>query len=332
MSWCRSLWMAAKWPLTVVATSCWSTLLGLTAGQIPASIWDLPEIAELLCKKGVHSFAIFQCEFSAPSSKPTRFLTSMDSFVSRYSGLHRLDPDGKYLGPLPNHCPHGPSSHTPLVGKDLEGRWKTAPSATYPADLCSWIATSSWPALLRLRGGEGQTMSKKQPKEGPGEVRKEGEQPAQNPSLGAMGTDEDPFHGTLVGALQEHHGMPMTCNWHAKPPTSYNDGCGLCSPGRWPPSRRNFQEGEAKVFIDRLAGHPQHSESLFRPGSGEVTRCTFHRGADARATEAVVSDAAISRPGGSYPGRAALLSSCDCTNGQGNGRGRCGCAGQRPGQ
>ena len=107
-------------------------------------------------------------------------------------------------------------------------------------------------------GGEGQTISKKQSKKGPGEDRnEEGEQTAQNPSLGAMGTmetEEDPFHGTLVGALQEHHGMPMTCNWHAKPPSSYNDGCGLCSPGRWPPSRRNFQDGEAKVFIDRLAG------------------------------------------------------------------------------
>ena len=26
--------------------------LGVTAGQIPASIWDLPEVAELLCQKG----------------------------------------------------------------------------------------------------------------------------------------------------------------------------------------------------------------------------------------------------------------------------------------
>ena len=90
-------------------------------------------------------------------------------------------------------------------------------------------------------GGEGQTISKKQSKKGPGEDRnEEGEQTAQNPSLGAMGTmetEEDPFHGTLVGALQEHHGMPMTCNWHAKPPSSYNDGCGLSLNGPvmcWP--------------------------------------------------------------------------------------------------
>ena len=44
--------------------------------------------------------------------------------------------------------------------------------------------------------------------------------------------DEDSFHGRLVGALKEHKGMPMVCDWHAKKPTSFNDGCGLCSPGR----------------------------------------------------------------------------------------------------
>eukprot|EP00435_Cladocopium_sp_Y103_P065264 s836_g27.t1 len=65
--------------------------------------------------------------------------------------------------------------------------------------------------------------------------------------------EDDPFHGVLKGALLEHKGMPMTCNWHAKVPTSFNDGCGLCSPGRWPPARRNFQGGERGEFIDRLA-------------------------------------------------------------------------------
>ena len=47
--------------------------------------------------------------------------------------------------------------------------------------------------------------------------------------------------------------MPMVCRWHARPPVSFNDGCGLCSPGRWAPSCRNFQKGEAKTFIDKLS-------------------------------------------------------------------------------
>ena len=79
--------------------------LGLTAGQIPASIWDLPEIAELLCKKGVHTFSVFQCEFQAPSSKPTRFLTSLNIPDVKYPGLHKLDEAGKYLAPtLPSRA------------------------------------------------------------------------------------------------------------------------------------------------------------------------------------------------------------------------------------
>ena len=40
--------------------------LGLTAGQIPASIWDLPEIAELLCKKGSTPFQFFSVSFKRP--------------------------------------------------------------------------------------------------------------------------------------------------------------------------------------------------------------------------------------------------------------------------
>ena len=127
--------------------------LGRTAGQIPASIWDLPETAELLLQKGVRTFAIFQCEFSAPSSKPTRFLTTLDPLEVGYPGLHKLDAQGNYLGPLPKQCPHGPNAHKALVGKDEEGRWITAPSATYPPELCKWIAEMAWPALLRLRGG-----------------------------------------------------------------------------------------------------------------------------------------------------------------------------------
>ena len=65
--------------------------------------------------------------------------------------------------------------------------------------------------------------------------------------------EEETFHGKLVGALKEHQGMPMVCNWHARAATSFNDGCGLCSPGRWAPSRRNFQKGAVKGFIDKLA-------------------------------------------------------------------------------
>ena len=86
-------------------------------------------------------------------------------------------------------------------------------------------------------GGEGQTLERKSRQIGP------------SPNM----EEEETFHGKLVGALKEHQGMPMVCNWHARAATSFNDGCGLCSPGRWAPSRRNFQKGAVKGFIDKLA-------------------------------------------------------------------------------
>ena len=101
--------------------------LGLTAGQIPASIWDRPEVSELLCQKGVRTFAIFQCQFFAPSSKPTRFLTTLDPLEVGYKGLHELDADGRYLGPLPKQCPHGANAHKALVGKRKMAHGKQPP-------------------------------------------------------------------------------------------------------------------------------------------------------------------------------------------------------------
>jgi hypothetical protein len=81
-------------------------------------------------------------------------MTTLDPLEVGYHGLHQLDAEGRYLGPLPKQCPHGANAHKALVGKNQDGNWKTAPSATYPPELCKWIASIAWPALLRLRGGK----------------------------------------------------------------------------------------------------------------------------------------------------------------------------------
>ena len=77
-------------------------------------------------------------------------------------------------------------------------------------------------------------------------------EPLPEAACGGETGDGENFHGMLAGALSEHRGMPMVCDWHARAPSSFNDGCGLCSPGRWAPSRRNFQQGETGKFILRL--------------------------------------------------------------------------------
>eukprot|EP00435_Cladocopium_sp_Y103_P052283 s2541_g16.t1 len=204
--------------------------LGITMGQIPASIWDLPETSELLQDKRVRKFAFFQCAFEAISAKPTRFLTTLGDDTTGYSGLHVLDEAGVYQGPLPPHCMHGLKAHPPLVGKDEAGQWKTQPSATYPAGMCRWISVLAWTALLRCGGGEGQP---KPPLCERATKRSDPGTPSTAPAAlssfsaplkkgktstspaGVSSNEEDSFHGLLRGALQEHKGMPLTCNWHA---------------------------------------------------------------------------------------------------------------------
>ena len=52
--------------------------LGITrAGLRPGSIWDWPETRELQLNTQAFTWAVFQCEFGAPTSKPTRFLSSV---------------------------------------------------------------------------------------------------------------------------------------------------------------------------------------------------------------------------------------------------------------
>ena len=110
---------------------------------IPATIWQWPEILDLLSATSAQCFAFYQCQFEAPYPKPTRVLTTLPFFQHRqppYSGLPSFSKVGAYLGPLPPQCSHG-GNHEPLIGKDENtGAWKTAPAASYPPAMCKWLA------------------------------------------------------------------------------------------------------------------------------------------------------------------------------------------------
>ena len=126
--------------------------LGIASdGLMPASIWEMPELLDVLARFHAITFALFQCQFGAPTSKPTRFLTSLSALVKsppQFAELPRFDAQGRYLGPLPKTCPHG--SHEGLIGKDpATGQWRTAPSASYPPQLCQFLAQAVADSLLR---------------------------------------------------------------------------------------------------------------------------------------------------------------------------------------
>ena len=55
--------------------------LGLAEdGSRPSSIWQWPDMLELIACHNSLSFAVFQCEYGADTSKPTRFVTNLSSF------------------------------------------------------------------------------------------------------------------------------------------------------------------------------------------------------------------------------------------------------------
>ena len=116
--------------------------LGVTAhNETPASIWQLPEIHDLQVQAKAFTWALFQCKFSAMTSKPTRFLSNLRCAAQEpYQGWPKVDDFGKYCGPLPPVCPHKGHDFK-LVGRDpTSDKFLTAASASYPPDMCQWLA------------------------------------------------------------------------------------------------------------------------------------------------------------------------------------------------
>ena len=116
--------------------------LGVTSSkEVPASIWQWPEVRDLQVQTHAITFAIFQCIYEAPTSKPTRFLTTLRAFLDAppaFATWPRFDSQGRYVGPLPPRCPHGKHQKA-LVGRSGH-EWATKGSAAYPPLMCEWIA------------------------------------------------------------------------------------------------------------------------------------------------------------------------------------------------
>ena len=119
--------------------------LGRTkSGEVPGSIWQLPELRELVSQGGT-TWAIHQCMFEAATSKPTRLASNLLAFLPLPCSWPQFDPQRNYLGPL-GTCPHG--SHPPLVGFQ-NGRFLTSGAEAYPTLMCRYIAQ----AIVESRHG-----------------------------------------------------------------------------------------------------------------------------------------------------------------------------------
>jgi len=133
--------------------------LGTVEGEQPGSIWQWPEVLELIPACDATSFAVHQCKFGAPTPKPTRFMTNMEVRDDRcFIALPKFDKFGYYKGPLPKQCGH---VHThKLIGRTAS-QWNTSPSAAYPARLCQFIADLILHALASCGGGVADKSKKR---------------------------------------------------------------------------------------------------------------------------------------------------------------------------
>ena len=93
-------------------------------GLRPASMWQWPQVADLL-KKGLRTVAFHQASFGVPYAKPTRLLlcTSLDMPAFVYEGLPSYDDQGYYKGPLPSAQGFGK-----MFQHQAKGAFKTAGS------------------------------------------------------------------------------------------------------------------------------------------------------------------------------------------------------------
>ena len=81
--------------------------LGAMHDELPASIWQLPELHELQRLANAITFAVYQCHFGAETPKPTRFMTTLQAAkASPFQSWPQFDSKRRYLGPLPAACSH----------------------------------------------------------------------------------------------------------------------------------------------------------------------------------------------------------------------------------
>eukprot|EP00438_Fugacium_kawagutii_P030206 Skav207292 [mRNA] locus=scaffold434:298126:309294:- [translate_table: standard] len=188
--------------------------LGATNTGVPASFWQMQQFQNVLAMVGVHTFAIFQCEYGAATPKPTRFVSSLRHFQGPvHSGVPRFDALWRYQGPLPPACPH-PGQHDSLIGTDADGGWKTAPAAHYPGPLCKFLADAIGHTWLESFASGGDD-SKGRNEEEVGEVNCSQVSP-QPPPVIDSGCRGPPLKASHAGRCED-----------------FCDGLGLCSPGRY---------------------------------------------------------------------------------------------------
>jgi len=258
---------------------------GTIKGGQPASIWQLPEVGDLGRRTKAIRVALHQCQFGGISAKPSAFLGTLIGLRSLgHVGWPSFTRVGRrFMEPHSHNCGH---KHAPILGKTPEGVWRSQAAAAYPAQLCKAIAEAVWNAVPVLTGSAGDNVQSNQvPEDENLETRKDAEQLLETCSkeleqiLGKHAPAPAETSELLGGRGLRGRGPQMA--WQGKP---FEDGCGICSPGRWPPHRRNMDdEGYSKVVRDELlralAKHQDIKRTAFQLMAPSFTESPFSEAA-----------------------------------------------------
>ncbi|CAE8584251.1 unnamed protein product, partial [Polarella glacialis] len=207
-------------------------------GQRPASMWQDPQHSDIAGMPGMASRAFHQHSFGTDYPKPTRFLVKLgnESHPAFYDGL-----------------PQGFA----VAGEEKRRRLLHG-AAAWPPQLCEWVAqeiisfhigeagagisqagdSSSAPAIAT---GKSTTMEAQAAPAGD----------STSASTVATGTGTLKVvqaSSTVEPKFRAGFGSPRQVNTPGKR-SSYHDGAGLASPGRWDPDRRRFQISAAWVSL-----------------------------------------------------------------------------------
>ncbi|CAE8676182.1 unnamed protein product, partial [Polarella glacialis] len=269
----------------------------VTSGE-PASTWQFPCTRQLAEDSNADTVALHQCRWpKVDMRKPTRLMGTVSNLRSMgHAGWPSFDKLGYYIGPLPRRCGHNRNA---LMGRDLGGNFRTAPTAAYPPQMCSALAdlfmedfllhavvVRSAGTLTPTAGEQVQESVRKKQVLLKSALQVEAEEAESD-------FDEDGFPKPKFGAGLWGHGPPLSYveSGKLKP---FSDGCGLCSPGRWEPERRQVVEstladevraGLLKVLHEKL----NVKRVLFQLACNQFTSSPFEEALLLEGIETLVS-------------------------------------------
>ena len=173
------------------------------------------------------------------------FLKEVDLLRGREMDVSDEDASMEYRGPLPHTCPLGGHRYK-LIGKAKGGGFRISPSASFPPEMCRWLA------LLIVRSFFGcETL-----KEGLGTSNRgvfSKVLPAQVTIEEPLSEDDESQKVEAASDGCQNLGPPLNTFWDGRR-SEFSDGFGLCSLGRWRPFKRGLEmSAEATSFCKSLS-------------------------------------------------------------------------------